>query len=150
MAMNNTTRPVTREESNTPTPVTTPTTDNRNDTAERPAETATAPTTPARRTREKARPIEVLTAPNTSVKSMSDKEKTLLIEHYKAENNKLIQQVDAYRHNAEEAYKKAQLFENTANDIMAQDSAKFNDIVQAVSMLYKTVFLIVKDGTNND
>ena len=121
-----------------------------------PAEVATprvdtaTPVRPTRKPREKVRPIDELVHPSTSVKSMTDKEKTLLIEHYKQETNRLTQQVEAYRHNAEEAYKKAQLFENAANDIAAQGSAKFNDIIQAVSMLYKTVYLIAKDGTKND
>lgn len=117
-----------------------------------PAEVApksTAPTT-ARKPREKVRPIEVLMSPETSIKTMSDREKTLLIEHLTAELSKYRQQTECYRRNAEEAFKKAQLFEDAANKMADKDNAKFNDIIQAVSMLYKTVYLIAKDGTSND
>ena len=108
------------------------------------------PSEPKRKRREKARSIEELTAPNVSVKTLSDKEKTVLIEHYKLEVNKLAQQVAAYRKNAEEAFKKAQLFEQCCDSITQNATVKFNDILQAVSVMYKTITLIVKDGKNND
>lgn len=105
---------------------------------------------PTRRTREKVRTLDVLLDPNTSIKSMSDKEKTILIDYQKNEITKLTQQVEAYRHNSEEAFKKAQFFEKTCASIVDKTNVKFNDIVEAVSVLYKTVYLIAKDGTNND
>ena len=107
---------------------------------------------PARKAREKVRPISVLTDPNTiiPVKSLSEKEKILLIEHQNGEIAKLTQQVEAYRRNSEEAFKKAQFFEKTCASIVDKTNVKFNDIVEAVSVLYKTVYLIAKDGTNND
>jgi hypothetical protein len=101
-----------------------------------------------RKAREKVRPLNVLI--DAPVKSLSDKEKTLLIEHYKLETNKLTQQVASYRNNAEAAFEKAQLFERSYANAAQQTTAKFNDIIQAVSMLYKTVHLIAKDGMNND
>lgn len=108
------------------------------------------PSTPKRKSREKTRSIEELTAPNVAVKTMSDKEKTVLIDHFKLEINKLTQQVAAYRKNAEEAFKKAQLFEQCCDSMTQNATVKFNDILQAVSVMYKTITLIVKDGKNND
>lgn len=113
-----------------------------------PSRLASEAPAPTRKTREKARPVNFLI--NAPVKSMSDKEKALLIEHYKLENNRLEQQVESYRRNAEEAFKKAQLFERGCDNITQQANLKFNDIMQAVSVMYKTINLIAKDGMNND
>lgn len=141
---NTTTNAAPTEMMDAPTPETTETTE----TTERPSRLASETPAPTRKTREKARPVNFLV--DAPVKSMSDKEKTLLIEHYKLENNRLAQQVESYRNNAEAAFEKARMFENCCNDVAKQANLKFNDIIQAVSVMYKTINLIAKDGTTND
>ncbi len=113
-----------------------------------PAENAT-PTTRTRKPREKVRPLEVLKGIE-NVKSLSDKEKTILIEHYRAELNRVSAACNSYKNNAEAAFEKSRMLEDAYNRNIEMHNAKLNDVVQAASTFYKTIFLIAKDGTKND
>ena len=105
----------------------------------------TATATRTRKPREKVRPLEELKKIE-STKSLSDKEKTILIEHYRAEVNRLTAAANSYQHNAEAAFEKSRMLEDAYNKMIETYNAKLNDIVQATSTLYKTIFLIAKDG----
>lgn len=113
-----------------------------------PAENAT-PTTRTRKPREKVRPLEVLKGIE-NVKSLSDKEKTILIEHYRAELNRVESACNSYKANAEAAFEKSRMLENAYNHCIEINNAKLNDVVQAASTFYKTIYLIAKDGKQND
>lgn len=120
---------------------------------------AAAPTSPAattstsapstRKPREKVRPLEVLKGID-NLKSLSDKEKNILIEHYRAELNRVTAACNSYKANSEEAFKKSRMLEDAFNHNIELQNAKLNDMVQAASTFYKTIFLIAKDGTKND
>jgi hypothetical protein len=110
-------------------------------------ETTNAPRT--RKPREKIRPLDVLKGVD-NLKSLSDKEKNILIEHYRAELNKVSTACSGYKANAEEAFKKARMLEDAYNHNIAVNNAKLDDMVQAVRTLYKTIFLMAKDGKQND
>ena len=113
-----------------------------------PAENAT-PATRTRKPREKIRPLEVLKGID-NVKSLSDKEKIILIEHYRAELNRVSAACNNYKANAEAAFEKSRMLENAYNLNIEVNNAKLNDMVQAASTFYKTIYLIAKDGKQND
>lgn len=109
----------------------------------------TTSTTRTRKPREKVRPLEVLKGIE-NVKSLSDKEKTILIEHYRAELNRVESACNSYKANAEAAFEKSRMLENAYNHCIEVNNAKLNDMVQAASTFYKTIYLIAKDGKQND
>ena len=82
--------------------------------------------TRTRRPREKVRALDELKAIE-NVKSLSDKEKTILIEHYRAELNRV-----------------------SAACNIAMNNARLDDITQAVGTFYKTIYLMVKDGKKSN
>lgn len=126
-----------------PTNVTTAATETNN------ATVTSAPATRTRKPREKVRPLEELKTIE-NLKSFSDKEKNILIEHYRAELNRVTAACNSYKNNAEEAFRKSRMLEDAYNHNIDVNNAKLNDIVQAASTFYKTVYLIAKDGNNND
>lgn len=105
--------------------------------------------TRTRKPREKVRPLDELKTIE-NVKSLSEKEKTILIEHYRAELNRTTAACNSYKANAEAAFEKARMLENAYNHNIEVNNAKLNDVVQAASTFYKTIYLIAKDGTKND
>lgn len=113
-----------------------------------PVEDAT-PTPRTRKPREKVRPLEILKGIE-NVKSLSDKEKTILIEHYRAELNRVETACNSYKANSEAAFEKARMLENAYNRCIEINNTKLNDMVQAASTFYKTIYLIAKDGKQND
>ena len=125
-----------------------------NNTAENttPAAEPTTPVAPSRNTRkprEKVRPLDILKGIE-NVKSLSDKEKNILIEHYRAELNRTTAMCNCYKNNSEEAFKKARMLEDAYNHMLEVNDARLNDMVQAASTFYKTIFLIAKDGKKNN
>ena len=113
------------------------------------AETTNAPRTRVRKPKEKVRPLEELKNID-NVKSLSEKEKTILIEHYRAELNRVCASCNSYKANSEEAFRKARMLEEAYNQSIAANNARMDDMLQAVSTLYKTIFLMAKDGKKND
>lgn len=110
----------------------------------------TAPATPtrSRKTRERVRGLEELC--NAPIKTLSDKEKNVLIDHYKSEINKLTAQTQCYKNNAEAALEKARMFENLLEQHKRTTNLKLQDIAQATSTLHKTIYLMTKEGMSND
>ena len=113
-----------------------------------PTETTPTPTR-TRKPRETVRPLDELKGIE-NLKILSDKEKNILIEHYRAELNRTTAACNSYKANAEEAFKKSRMLEDAYNHILAVNDARLDDILQAVSTLYKTTYLIVKDGKHNN
>ena len=105
--------------------------------------------TRTRRPREKVRALDELKAIE-NVKSLSDKEKTILIEHYRAELNRVSAACNSYKANSEEAFRKARMLEDAYNQNIAMNNARLDDITQAVGTFYKTIYLMVKDGKKSN
>jgi len=103
-------------------------------------EETVGPETPApkpRKKKEKNREVDELL--EVAPKKMNDAEKNIMLDYYRGELNKVLQQHDAMQRNAQSAYEQFKNADKAFNELQIESKARISHIEDVVRVAYHSI-----------